>query len=170
MGVRSTATLLPQEEVGIVVLTNAYPNALPEALSAVFFKLYDGQLADIGFARKVNDAVVSMMAAMFETYQVKRPARPAPARALSAYTGTFSHAYFGDATVAATDRGLSLKLGRQTFPLEHLNGDVFLVVIPERAYEDLATFEVQFVADGAGRVVGFRQNGLAKVDPWFGRP
>jgi hypothetical protein len=42
-------------------------------------------------------------------------------------------------------------------------------MVPERTYEDLTTFEVQFVADGAGHVVGFRQNGLAKAEPWFAR-
>ncbi len=169
MGVRTIATLLPQEEVGLVVLCNAYPTGLPEALSAVFFQLFEGEPADLEFGRKVNTAVVDMMAAMFENYQLKRAIKPLPARPLPAYVGTFTHSYFGDAVVATSNRGLTLRLGDQTFSLQHLNGDVFLVVVPERSYEDLSSFEVQFVADGAGRVVGFRQHGLAKAEPWFAR-
>ena len=170
MGVRTIATMVPEEEVGIVVLSNAYPTGIPEALSAVFFKMYDGQPADLEVARKVNTIVTNLMESMFEGYQVQRPAKPAPAsHPLAAYAGTFRSDYFGDAVVTSTGKGLGIQLGQKTFALDHLNGDVFLVMVPQLTYEDLVTFEIQFVSDGAGKVVGFRQNGLAQADPWFAR-
>jgi CubicO group peptidase (beta-lactamase class C family) len=85
MGVRTSATMLPQEEVGIVVLTNAYPTAIPEALSAVFFKMYDGAPADLEFARKVNTAVLGILEGMFDSgYRLQLPAKtPSPAARLT---------------------------------------------------------------------------------------
>lgn len=169
MGVRTVSTLIPEDEVGIVVLTNAFPTAIPEALSAVFFRLYDGDDADLAFARQVNLAVLGVLDSMFQGYSLPRVPEALPARALASYVGDYSQSYFGEAAIRRSGSSLSLSLGKKSFPLQHLNGDVFLVQVPARTYEDLTPFEIQFVADGAGRVIGFRQNGLAPAEFWFPR-
>lgn len=172
MGVRSIATLLPEEEVGLVVLCNAYPSGTPEALSAAFFDLYDGKPAGLETVQKIDSAVASMMEQMFEGYRPPGPSRSAqPGQPLAAYTGTFGNSYFGNATVSLSGDTLSFRLGEKTFPLRRLSGDAFLVTVPPRSYEDLVPFEVQFLADGAGQITGFRQHGLAAAPApaWFAR-
>lgn len=170
MGIRSAVTLLPQEEVGIVVLTNSYPNALPEALSASFLKLYDGQPADLAFARKVNSQVLVMLNSMLAGEALPSPpARPAPPQALDTYVGSYGNDYYGDARVTTAGSGLSLTLNGKSFALKHRDRDVFLAQAPAGTFEDLVSFEVQFATDGGGKVTGFRQNGLAEPFPWFQR-
>jgi CubicO group peptidase (beta-lactamase class C family) len=170
MGVRTIATMLPEEKVGLVVLCNAYPSGTPEALSVAFFELADGGTADLGTVRKIDGEVRTLLDQMLAGYQPPHPARPNFAsRPLSGFTGRFGNDYFGDATVSLSGQTLTLNLGRKSFPLRHLNGDVFLVAVPQRSNEDLVPFEIQFVSDGSGQVVGFRQKGLADTPVWFPR-
>jgi CubicO group peptidase (beta-lactamase class C family) len=168
LGIRSSVTLLPEEELGIVVLTNAYPTALPEALSHTFLEMYDGRPADIVSARQVNEAVMKMLNAMFGSgYSVPRSAKPSPGLPLPQYLGRYTNRFYGTAVVRQGSRGLILDLGLKTFSMRHLVRDTFLVEVPVRTFEDLVPFEIQFVLDGKGEVRGFRQNGLAPPEPWF---
>lgn len=169
-GARTAVTLLPQEQVGLVVLTNAYPNALPEALSSSFTKLYDGQPADLDYARKVNSQVIAMLDSMLGGKKLATPPRrPSPSQPLTSYQGSYGNDFYGDAQVVAGPAGLVLKLKDVSFPLEHRDRDVFLARVEPGKFEDLNSFEVQFATDGGGSVTGFRQNGLAEPFPWFGR-
>jgi CubicO group peptidase (beta-lactamase class C family) len=170
IGVRTSVTLLPQEQVGIVVLSNAYPTALPEALSYSFLEMYEGRAMDIAGARQVNQAVMGVMNNMLDNgYTPPKPLKPSPALPLSDYVGDYANPYYGEAQVQLRGEALTLQLGVHPFPLRHLDRDTFLVAVPERTFEDLKSFEVQFVGDGSGTITGFRQRGLAQPDPWFGR-
>ena len=170
IGARTAVTLLPQEEVGIVVLTNSYPNALPEALSASFMKLYDGQTAYLYIARKLNGQVNPMLETMLGGEPpATPPSRPSPPQALGSYQATYANEFYGDAQVVAGAGGLVLKLNGKSFDLKHRDRDVFLAQAAPGVFEDLSSFEVQFATDGGGRVTGFRQHGLAEPFPWFGR-
>ena len=59
----------------------------------------------------------------------KRPAEPAPARALESYAGTYGNSYYGPLTVAAKEGALSMTLGPEAAPTEfaltHFDGDTF---------------------------------------------
>jgi hypothetical protein len=55
------------------------------------------------------------------------PDKPAPARPLTAYTGSYANPYWGPVTVTEKDRQLSLTIGPRpvVYPLRHWDGDVF---------------------------------------------
>ena len=170
IGVRTSVTLLPQEEVGIVVLSNAYPTALPEALSYSFLEMYDGRPLDIARAREVNKAVIGAISRTLDSgYTIPKPNKPVASLPLSSYAGRFGNNYYGDVLVSQSGEHLKLKLGSKEFSMQHLDRDTFLVLVPQRTFEDLNSFEVQFVLDGTGKVAGFRQQGLAQPEPWFSR-
>jgi hypothetical protein len=170
LGIRTSVTMLPQEGVGIVVLCNGYPSGLPEALSASFLKMYNGEPADPALAQQVNQQVMDMLGGMLGGgYQPAQPAKPSPALPLSSYTGRFANEFYGEAVVAAGEGGLALHLGTRTFPLGHLDRDTFVVVPHPATFEDLGPFELQFAFDGEGKVTGFRQKGLGEAWPWFGK-
>ncbi|WP_042389159.1 serine hydrolase [Streptacidiphilus melanogenes] len=129
LGAATTVTLLPTEQLGIVVLTNGQPIGVPEAIAAAFFDIAQNgrQTVDwLALYGKVLGAAADAGAS--PTDYAKPPASPAPARANSAYTGVYRNDFYGPATVSAAANGqLSLVLGpdRQTFPLTHYTGDTF---------------------------------------------
>lgn len=170
LGVRSAVTMVPQEKVGIVVLSNAYPSALPEALSVIFLRMYDGESADLALARTIHSQVSAGLQSMLAAdYKVQWPEKPEPALPLDRYAGTYDSEFFGKAVVSRTGDGLRLRLGTQNFVLKHLTRDAFVFAGDKNRFEDIEAFELQFVLDGQGRVSGFRQQGLAQEFPWFAR-
>lgn len=170
LGVRSSVTLLPQEELAVVVLCNGFPTALPEALPVTLLDLYDGGEGQLAQARSVSAQVQKMFLGMMEKrVVVGRQSKSAPPLPLATYEGQFSNEFFGDATVRGQGSKLTIQLGRETFPLRHLDRDTFFVEVETAKFEDLQSFLVQFVLDGQGQVNGFHQQGLADVFPWFAK-
>ncbi|MEY9936918.1 serine hydrolase [Streptacidiphilus sp. MAP5-3] len=129
LGAATTVTLLPTEQLGIVVLTNGQPIGVPEAIAAAFFDIAQngGQTVDwlsfyLGLFQALNNEGHS------PTDYAKPPASPQPPKASSAYTGSYKNDYYGAATFTVAGNGqLDLVLGpnKETFPLTHHTGDTF---------------------------------------------
>jgi CubicO group peptidase (beta-lactamase class C family) len=130
-GARAIATIYPQDELGIVVLANAFPTGLPEAVSATFFDLvHDGKpLQD--YLTPWEQAWESLLqvpaAKAIEAFKTP-PTSAQPALANEAYVGTYANDYLGKVYVTTSSSGLVLQVGpnRVEFPLKHWNRDVFL--------------------------------------------
>ncbi|WP_328958674.1 serine hydrolase [Kitasatospora purpeofusca] len=129
LGAATVVTLLPSEQLGIVVLTNGQPSGVPEAVAEEFFDLaqYGHETVDwLGFMGKVVPAAAQSPAS--PTDYATPPAGAAPAKPDSAYLGTYGNDYFGPMTVSSGDGGgLVMSLGPDNlrFPLQHYDGDVF---------------------------------------------
>ncbi|HEX5761101.1 MAG TPA: hypothetical protein VF121_18085 [Thermoanaerobaculia bacterium] len=103
-GARTVVDLLPAEQLGIVVLCNAFPSGVPEGIAASFFDLvFEGKVSqDWGgkwnelFSNAFGVGVVEAAAAPF----AKPPASPSPALPLASYVGTYENAYVGPAVVS----------------------------------------------------------------------
>ncbi len=129
MGASTVVSLVPSEQLGIVVLVNAEPVGVSEALAFSFMDqaLYGRQTQDW---RPLFAKVFADMASEGGDHAVdyaRAPSSPSPALADTAYVGTYANAYFGDVEVA--DRGGALTIvegpGRMTFPLTHYDRDTF---------------------------------------------
>ncbi|WP_223185776.1 serine hydrolase [Streptomyces sp. CBMA152] len=128
LGAATNVTMLPAEQLGIVVLTNGAPIGVPETVAQDFFdtaqfgKPTRDWLPLIGGAleKQLNQGASS-------TDYAHPPADVKPARATSAYTGTYDNAYYGRLTVTESATGLVAELGprHMRFPLTHYSGDVF---------------------------------------------
>ena len=129
MGASTVVSLVPSEQLGIVVLVNAEPVGVSEALAFSFMDqaLYGRQTQDW---RPLFAKVFAAMAAEGGDHAVdygRPPPSPSPAMADAAYLGTYANAYFGDVEVAIRGGGLTIVEGpgRMVFPLTHYDRDTF---------------------------------------------
>jgi CubicO group peptidase (beta-lactamase class C family) len=130
LGAGTAAYLVPEEEIGIVVLTNAEPRGTAEALALSFL--------DLALTGTVERDYVTLLRPFFDaqlgptygtTVDYSSPlANPGAPLALSAYTGTYENDYWGDIEVAEADGGLVLRVGpnKMQFTMRHWNRDTFL--------------------------------------------
>jgi CubicO group peptidase (beta-lactamase class C family) len=129
MGASTVVSLVPSQHLGIVVLVNAEPAGVPEALAACFLDqaLYGVQTQDWPALFEKAFAAMAGRGVDRAVDHAKPPTAPSPALADAAYLGAYSNAYFGD--VEVVDRGGALAIvegpGRMTFPLIHQNRDTF---------------------------------------------
>lgn len=132
VGARTIATIYPAEKLGIVVLANAFPTGLPEAVSGTFFDLvHYGKpqqdyltIWEARFKSIFNDGVDAAIKAY-----ATPPANVSPALPDAAYLGTYTNDYLGDVHVTADKKGLVLEVGpaKLEWVLTHWDRDVFLI-------------------------------------------
>jgi hypothetical protein len=127
LGAATTLVMLPSERLGIVVLTNAAPIGLPEAVAAEFMDLAEYGKVQYDWFDAYNGLFQQMEVNPSALAGKKPPNAPAPARPADAYTGTYANRYFGDATVVNAGGRLNVILGphHQSFALTHWSGNVF---------------------------------------------
>jgi CubicO group peptidase (beta-lactamase class C family) len=127
LGTGTVFRMLPAAGLGIVVLSNASANGVPESIAARFL-----DIAQYGAPRRdwlpLYMGVFEKESEPFgELAGQTAPPAAEPAGALESYAGTYANEYFGPATVAVVDGGLELSLGPTgRWPLEHWAGDEFV--------------------------------------------
>lgn len=131
LGAATAFAVLPSEDVGIVVLTNAAPTGVPETLTAEFLDLVQYGEVREDWAALYKKAFASMDAPIGSLVGKQPPADPAPAQPLRAYVGDYANDYWGPATIVQRDGALQLSLGphHQTYPLKHWDGDTFTFAV-----------------------------------------
>jgi CubicO group peptidase (beta-lactamase class C family) len=168
-GMFSRVTLVPEEELGLVVLTNSMTN-LPTAIAYRILDAYLGgeerdwteQLAAIAENNRENDAEER---AEFESARVEGTS---PSHPLEAYTGTYGGPMYGDATVTVEDGRLVVSFIPNpdlVGDLTHRHFDTFVI----EWRQDFAWFDegtVQFLLDPAGDVVEMKID-VPNDDFWF---
>ena len=129
MGAATVVTILPGESLGIVILTNAAPIGVPEALGASFFDLVLKGKIEKDWLEMFQPIFAAMAKPTYGTATdyLKTPARPSPALPLEAYVGKYRNDYFGDLEIVEKDKALILRLGPKMaeFALRHWDRDVF---------------------------------------------
>lgn len=128
-GAATRIMMIPDLDLGLVVLTNGWPIGVPEAIAESF--------ADVAETGAVTQDWLAVFEKAFAVYTTPnrtidgkpRPKSPAPAAALSRYAGTYRNDFVGRATVRKQGARLVLRLGPSTrgleLPLRHWSGDVF---------------------------------------------
>jgi CubicO group peptidase (beta-lactamase class C family) len=129
MGAATAVYLVPAEQLGIVVLTNAAPLGVAEAIGMTFLDLalYGSPKAE--WSKIFRGAFARMEEAdnaRIADYSTP-PASPAPASSPSSYEGVYSNDFFGDITVTEKNGRLILSMGPKPreFALQHWNRDIF---------------------------------------------
>ena len=127
-GAATTTVLLPQERLGIVVLTNGMPQGVPEIIA-------DEILEQIVLGALTRDWrsywYDGRFSFFYKEYGPTVRADPTPALADETYLGTYANDYYGEASVISADGGLALVLGpgRLTVPLTHIDANTFSAVL-----------------------------------------
>ncbi|MER8046816.1 serine hydrolase [Streptomyces sp. NPDC094032] len=129
LGAHTNVTMLPGEQLGIVVLTNASPVGVADAVALDFFDIAEhGQPSRdwIPLIQQVYQAQTDALRS--KTDYTHPPSGAAPPKAAHTYAGTYRNSYYGPAQiVAAPDGTLTLRLGPkpQSYPLTHYAGDTY---------------------------------------------
>ena len=129
LGAATHVNLAPSEQLGVVVLTNAYPIGVAEALGTTFLDTaLCGKPTQDWFAifKQAFSNLAAVGTVLGFDYS-KPPASPAPALKSSAYVGRFTNDYFGDISIVEKDGGLAIVEGptNKTFPMQHYDRDAF---------------------------------------------
>jgi CubicO group peptidase (beta-lactamase class C family) len=129
LGAATYVNLVPAERLGVVVITNAYPVGIAEALGTTFVDttLYGKPTQDwLAIFKQLfsNPAAIGTFLGLDYS---KPPTSPAPALKNSAYIGKYTDDYFGDISIIEKDGGLAIVQGpkNKTFPMEHYDRDTF---------------------------------------------
>ncbi|MFI8103084.1 serine hydrolase [Streptomyces sp. NPDC086023] len=161
LGTNTNVTLVPSDNLGIVVLTNGAPSGLPDTIALNFFDVAEHgkptrdwlPIVAKGYEEQLNQGGS-------DTDYTKPPANAKPARPDSAYTGRYTNPFYGRATVTAgRDGKLVLHLGPepQNYPLTHYDGNTFSF---QTAGENAVGRTGVFFTDGGMRVEYLDENGL----------
>jgi len=129
LGAATYVNLVPGEQLGVVVLTNAYPLGIAEALGTTFLDiaLYGKPKQDwFPLYKQVYSNPAAVGTVLGFDYS-KPPPSSAPALKNSAYVGRYTNDYFGDISIVEKDPGLAIVQGpkNKTFPMKHYDRDTF---------------------------------------------
>jgi CubicO group peptidase (beta-lactamase class C family) len=128
LGAATVVELLPSEQLGIVVLTNAQPIGLAEALGLSF--------VDLATSGKVQRDWLAFLQPFFEEmakeghspidYSKSPPSR-SPALPNAVYVGLYENDFYGHLEIVAQDGKLVMKQGpkQSTYPLSPYDHDTF---------------------------------------------
>jgi CubicO group peptidase (beta-lactamase class C family) len=171
-GGRSLVTLYPDAGLGIVVLSNAFPTGVPEALADSFFDLvFDGSIGQDYFSawNAVYESLFGPVITAAKARFAHAPVPPNPALPDAAYLGDYANDYVGPAKVALRDGVLTLVLGpegAQSYPLRHFDRDLFLYIPDPEMPDKLSALGFAVGSDGraeAMTIESLDSNGLGTL-------
>lgn len=130
LGAATSVNMVPGEELGIAVLTNAAPIGVAEAIANSFIDIAQNgaQTVDwLGFYGMIFQAMRNADAAGFDYAEPPAAARkPGP---LAEYAGVYGNDYYGPITISLAGDALSMTLGpadsSTTRALRPFDGDTF---------------------------------------------
>lgn len=149
-GFRARVTLIPEQNLGFVLLANLDSTDAPEALN---YALLDHLLdlptkrdwkAHLLAERAKADAREAKQRAARES---KRVANTKPSRELDRYAGAYEHPAYGRVQIAATATGLTIEWAGYRPTLEHYHYDTFT---PKGANAPFANRQATFLLNAEG--------------------
>ncbi len=158
-GVRTIVTLVPEKNIGIVVLANKHLTVFPEAVRAEFLERVCGEI-DIDLQARI----LSSQAAWYAMGAVPEPPNSSAPASLSPdeIAGTYESSLYGTLVIlssGAADGGFTLSLGNVAYPgiLRHWDGNTYQAVWNDP--DDLPAL-FTFAVEGDGSVSGFAGEGM----------
>ena len=126
-GAGTTVMMIPNLDLGIVVLVNAAGDGTAESVTASFADVAEFGAPQYDWLTAFRGLFAPTNAPEGELVEQTPPADPAPAAPNSAYIGTYQNDYFGPITVSESGGGLVLTAGPKQirYPLTHWDGQVF---------------------------------------------
>ena len=146
-------TFLPQDNIGVVVLTNSTVRQLPTVITYnAFDRLLGAEPAPWSARLKEQQKKEeeSEEEAKKKGYTPRKEGTQ-PSHPLTDYAGDYEHPGYGVATIAVADKGeLKFTFNRMASPLRHFHYDVFEV--PEDPLDPFEKTKVQFLMSVSGDI------------------
>ena len=126
-GAATNYVLLPDQQLGMMTLTNGMPIGVPEAVNAYFMDLVIGGQIENDWLSLYEQVTAQQYVNKSELAGKKPPSHPTPAQPDSFYTGTYHSDFYGTITVAARRGALHVLMPPKPthYPLEHWDGNLF---------------------------------------------
>ena len=162
-GMTALVAMLPEEQYGIVILTNMNGTNLPTAL---MLRLFDAQLKRPAkdWSGEMRQRIDSMRTVALAAQQRQTPPRvpnTKPSLPLSGYVGTYADSAYGTLRVTESNGTLTLAYGPSwRGPLEHYHYDTFRMKLDTPI---LPPVPVNFRIDANGRVDEVRMDLAGQV-------
>jgi CubicO group peptidase (beta-lactamase class C family) len=160
-GIKAHVAIIPEEQLGVVVLSNLGESDLPQALALRALDAFLG-----GEPRDWSAELLARSSRFQETateaerrIQSKRPQASRPTLPLPAHAGTYRDSLNGDVRVSYGEGRLVLHLGSEfAGDLEHWHGNRFRIDWRDPYFQ--ARPFVTFVADASGRALEMELDGF----------
>jgi CubicO group peptidase (beta-lactamase class C family) len=152
-GFYALLTLLPDQNFGVVILTNMLGhNSIPEIVS---YHLYDQLLGleSIDWSKRFEDIEIKQKAAEEEERKKELSAQKSdthPSHELKDYAGQYENSGYGVLAVELDGVGLKASLNKLSFPLQHVEYDVFESPPDSTGAVDLG--KMRFLTDMDGKI------------------
>ncbi|MGQ0648389.1 MAG: serine hydrolase [Gemmatimonadaceae bacterium] len=149
-GFSAMVAMLPDEKLGVVVLTNKDGTPAPVTLFPYVFDLYTRDAPRDWSAeyRKLLGGAAAAAAAAESALVKARVAGTSPSLSLDTYAGIYSDSMYGDITVSKVGDRLRLVFGIMNGTLEHWHYDSFRAVMEPRRFGKMMT---TFVLNASGK-------------------
>ncbi len=158
-GAGTAFTAIPALDLAIVTLTNAAPTGVAETLNSEFMDLARFGSVQRDWWAFFQAAFAPVTGPEGSLAGRKPPADARPARALSAYTGTYSSPVYGRVRVKLSGKALRLVVGpaKRHWKLRHWSGDRFALRPGGEDANPGSAFVVRFerFRSGSARAVWF---------------
>jgi CubicO group peptidase (beta-lactamase class C family) len=131
LGAATAVYLVPDEHLGILVLSNALPMGVPESICLQFLDLvhYGKARQDYSalFGKALGQMVVETQNASPDYATLAPPKSVVAAKPLGTYAGKYTNEYFGTLEVSVEEGRLILRLPPRGsyYELSHWDGDIF---------------------------------------------
>lgn len=150
-GFSSLVSFLPEDGIGVVVLTNKNSSTIPQDITfTVVDRLLGLEALPWSKRYKQDDAVTKAGASVGkERAAADRLAGTTPSHPLADYTGAYEHDGYGRVLVQEHDDGLEVRYNALAGPLTHRHYDTF-----EHDFRELGVkFPFTFATDASGDIV-----------------
>lgn len=130
-GMRAEVAMIPEEKIGLVILTNLHGTILPQALMYKIFDFYLGApptdwSSDFMKVEKTQENQAKAAEKKLESDRVKNTT---PSLALEKYAGAFQSDMYGDARITHENQKLVIRFGPNFIgDLQHWHYDTFRVI------------------------------------------
>ena len=164
-GFRANIAIVPDQKIGIAVVTNSAPSYLPEIVR----NLVLDNLLDLPAHDWANSCLAWQRRSEKESKKGERKKKAAkyketiPSRPLAAYEGNYENAAYGAAVVSHTDKQLTLTWNETGASLKHFHFDTFTARPPKEAPWEKQS--VSFALDENGESVSLSLFGQAFTKP-----
>jgi CubicO group peptidase (beta-lactamase class C family) len=132
IGAATTVRFCPADQLGIVILTNAVPTGLAEAVANTVFDLYhDGKASRDWLTPATEHFQKVLEAGNNETQDYSKltpPTSPTAAKPFSRYLGIYQNAYYGSIEISENGDSLWMRLPADgaLYLLRHWDADTFI--------------------------------------------
>lgn len=151
-GFSAEFAFLPDDGIGVIVLTNLDGTGFPNAIA---YNVFDRLLGldqvpwNQRYLEMETEAKESEQEAKNKGY-VPHKTDTHPSHDLKEYTGEYGNPGYGVVSIAPDGTGFQMKLNKVTKPITHLHYDVFQV--PDTPFDEFARLKVEFFSDANGEI------------------